>query len=115
MFECVSGGECLPFALVCNERADCIDGSDEGLLCNSSCTASNNPCSQKCFPSPSGPVCSCNSGYILDKDKRTCEDEDECAADDQPPCSQLHVGVMDTWPEVLDSSVDNAPLNRSNS
>lgn len=39
------------------------------------CETANGGCSQKCQHSALGPVCSCNNGYHLDDDLRTCVGE----------------------------------------
>ena len=41
--------------------------------------STENPCSQKCTDTGLAVECSCNSGYQLTADERTCLDVDECA------------------------------------
>ena len=85
-FKCISG-ECLPLEKVCDERHDCLDGDDEGALCNNACTSSH-PCGpeQVCLPTPRGPVCKCKDGFSLSP-LGLCEDVDECLRISS--CSQL--------------------------
>jgi len=37
-----------------------------------SCAKSNGACDQECRDSPSGPICSCLHGYILQLDGNSC-------------------------------------------
>ncbi|XP_077996694.1 uncharacterized protein LOC144450002, partial [Glandiceps talaboti] len=50
-----------------------------------------NECQHECEDTPSGYICSCNDGYQLSSDIRTCSDINEC--DDQAICSDLAVCV----------------------
>ncbi|KAF7284499.1 hypothetical protein GWI33_022088 [Rhynchophorus ferrugineus] len=90
-FRCKSGA-CISLDLLCNNKHDCYDESDEGGLCSKSCTPSSHPCSQKCIKTPAGPMCVCEKGYKLTGDGRTCEDINECQ---QEPavCSQICVNT----------------------
>ncbi|RZC40516.1 vitellogenin receptor, partial [Asbolus verrucosus] len=86
-FQCVSGN-CIDMSLVCNGERDCHDGSDEGGVCSTSCNAINNPCSQICIKTPTGPMCKCQQGFHLHGDGQNCQDIDEC--ENHPPvCSQI--------------------------
>ncbi|KYB26208.1 vitellogenin receptor isoform X1 [Tribolium castaneum] len=92
-FSCIDrfrcrNGNCIDFSLVCNKEPNCYDGSDEEGLCNTSCSALNNPCSQICVKTPTGPTCKCQGGYQLRGDGHTCEDINECA-EHPPVCSQI--------------------------
>nr|CAD7578464.1 unnamed protein product [Timema californicum] len=84
-FTC-QNGECVPLDSVCNDVFDCGDKSDEGGQCDSSCHTSS--CDQLCQRLPSGSRCSCNPGYTLLDDGKTCEDVDECLAS-PGPCAQI--------------------------
>ena len=44
----------------------------------------SNPCAQLCTLSAGNYSCSCNSGFVLDADRVSCNDVDECAT--SPPC-----------------------------
>lgn len=83
-FQCPTG-ECLPWSMVCNVHEDCPDASDEGGRCATACSAGH-PCLGTCVRTPHGPYCSCNTGYELVGDGRTCHDINECEDD---PCAQL--------------------------
>ncbi|XP_034252136.1 vitellogenin receptor [Thrips palmi] len=83
-FQCPTG-ECLPWSMVCNIHEDCPDASDEGGRCITACSAGH-PCQGTCVRTPHGPYCSCNAGYELKGDGRTCQDINECEDD---PCAQL--------------------------
>ncbi|XP_012350206.1 vitellogenin receptor isoform X1 [Apis florea] len=83
-FKC-SNGICLPFNKVCDGKIDCLDQSDEFGDCEISCTK-NNPCTNMCHKTPTGPVCTCRNGYHLSSDLKTCEDIDECKKN---VCSQI--------------------------
>lgn len=76
-------GECLSWNLVCNQEPDCIDSSDEGAECDTSCSIENGQCAQICRNSPRGPVCDCHEGYQLSADRITCDDVDECQHEGQ--------------------------------
>ncbi|KAJ8941717.1 hypothetical protein NQ318_023313 [Aromia moschata] len=86
-FRCRSG-HCIHQDLVCNGEQNCYDGSDEGGFCSTACKSLNNPCSQQCKSTPTGPVCTCKPGYKLMGDGHTCQDVDECQHD-PPVCSQI--------------------------
>ncbi|KAL2296494.1 hypothetical protein Nmel_015813 [Mimus melanotis] len=43
-----------------------------------SCEANNGGCSHMCHHTSSGPVCTCNFGYRLEEDQKSCTDINEC-------------------------------------
>lgn len=83
MFDC-KDGNCIYAELVCNGHEDCPSKIDESSACNTSCL--NSPCHQKCRPTPFGAVCSCEAGFTLSADGRSCVDINECTRFD--PCAQ---------------------------
>ncbi|XP_065058058.1 signal peptide, CUB and EGF-like domain-containing protein 2 [Rhopilema esculentum] len=62
------------------------------------CKANNGGCSDVCTSSPSGPVCSCNSGFYLDKDGKTCKAIPTTPQPTSPPdhCKQNNGGCAQT-------------------
>ncbi|XP_065581707.1 vitellogenin receptor Yl-like [Artemia franciscana] len=75
-FEC-RNGNCIPNSSVCDKTPDCADGSDEGWGCDRPCSVEH--CSHACLKTPSGPQCLCPPGFKLSKNKRKCDDVNECA------------------------------------
>ncbi|KAG7265975.1 hypothetical protein CRUP_022680, partial [Coryphaenoides rupestris] len=65
----------------------CSHGCIEMEIVNS-CEKDNGGCSHGCEHTTSGPLCSCNHGYHLDLDGKTCVDNDECV-NGESCCSQL--------------------------
>ncbi|KAF5291298.1 hypothetical protein FQA39_LY03449 [Lamprigera yunnana] len=86
-FRC-KNGKCIEKSLVCNQINNCDDGSDESGMCSMACSRENNPCTQICNKTPSGPQCDCGKGFVLRGDGRTCIDVKECLAE-PPVCSQI--------------------------
>lgn len=52
----------------------CFPGIEMEIV--NSCEADNGGCSHLCRHTSSGPVCSCNFGYQLDEDQKTCIGEE---------------------------------------
>ena len=48
----------------------CFPGIEMEIV--NSCEASNGGCSHTCHHTSSGPVCTCNFGYRLEEDQKTC-------------------------------------------
>lgn len=94
-FQC-KNGNCIDFSLVCNGEPNCYDGSDEEGVCNSSCNTLNNPCTQICLKTPTGPTCKCEQGYQLQGDGQTCKDLNECE-ENPPVCSQICHNVQGSY------------------
>lgn len=77
-FQCESG-ECLPLQLACNARPDCADGSDEDAVrCPAVCQPGSCSAHQLCRPTPTGPVCRCEPGFLAGE-AGLCRDQDECS------------------------------------
>ncbi|XP_055684225.1 putative vitellogenin receptor [Lutzomyia longipalpis] len=92
MFRC-RDKSCIEWRNVCDGKPDCEGGDDESAVCKTACE--NHPCGQKCTPSPSGPVCSCNVGYTLSGNKKDCMDVDECK--EYNPCAQKCFNIEGTF------------------
>ncbi|VDP10866.1 unnamed protein product [Soboliphyme baturini] len=69
---------CISPEHLCDGVHDCPDGSDEGMLCSERQCTKLNLCSDLCYNTPNGFVCSCRHGYKLQPDGRTCSVEDPC-------------------------------------
>ncbi|XP_043344111.1 low-density lipoprotein receptor-related protein 2 isoform X2 [Cervus canadensis] len=77
-FRC-DNGNCIEMVKVCNNFPDCSDRSDEkGCGVNECNDPTLSGCSQNCTDTLTSFYCSCNPGYKLLSDKRTCVDIDEC-------------------------------------
>ncbi|XP_049944498.1 vitellogenin receptor-like [Schistocerca serialis cubense] len=78
LFSCHDKLKCVEVAEVCDGTPHCLDGSDEGPMCQKSkALCPNQGCSFRCQPTPSGPVCVCPMGFNLVNEKY-CSDIDEC-------------------------------------
>ena len=74
---CHDNSTCIPIGKVCDAKNDCPDSTDEGDHClthNNTCITAN-VCQDnaECFPSPSGPICACKSGYTYNANLKKCE------------------------------------------
>ncbi|XP_003373299.1 putative Low-density lipoprotein receptor domain class A [Trichinella spiralis] len=78
---------CLPLDKVCDGKADCPNGDDEGPGCTlNSCISGQRYCSYQCHAGPDGSFCICPRGEALIDDS-ICADVNEC--NDHASCSQL--------------------------
>lgn len=75
-FFCSSSATCITKNKVCDGNADCSNGEDEENC--GGCKSYNGHCLQQCHDTKSGHYCSCNAGYKLMDDKKSCEDINEC-------------------------------------
>lgn len=82
-FSC-KDGKCVSLSSLCDGRRDCANGLDESGMCDTDC--GKKLCEQKCKRTPYGPICSCEDGFRLGGDKKSCYDIDECR--ELEPCSQ---------------------------
>nr|XP_033771431.1 low-density lipoprotein receptor-related protein 2-like [Geotrypetes seraphini] len=80
--------KCIMESLLCDGKADCLDGTDEPSTCGGNCSLNNGGCMQECVNTTWGIQCSCSAGWELQADERNCTDVDECSLD-YSPCNQL--------------------------
>ncbi|CAG5133718.1 unnamed protein product [Candidula unifasciata] len=101
---------CVPTSRgVCCARIDWENGMFQGLKdtsCNSytnrylcipknECSDGTHNCAQICLEKNNGFSCNCNTGYILEKDNKTCQDINECEAD--TPCEQICSNMVGSY------------------
>lgn len=79
LYPCGNRVDCASLSELCNGIKECPDGTDEDdAACNKSlqrCTGFG--CSNKCVPTPRGPLCICPKGFEITQVKY-CADIDEC-------------------------------------
>ncbi|CAH1775549.1 unnamed protein product [Owenia fusiformis] len=95
-FDCLGdGSECIQLSQVCDGTANCGSGEDEprgtDSFCQTAehneCKTNNGGCAHTCTNAFTHVFCSCNKGYKLGADGKSCEDIDECLI--PGTCSQL--------------------------
>jgi hypothetical protein len=78
-YQCSNSDKCIHPLQFCDGNKDCPHGEDEGPKCGiNECLSKSHNCSQGCKDLPIGHVCTCNRGYKLSHDQRTCVDVNEC-------------------------------------
>ncbi|XP_059387967.1 low-density lipoprotein receptor-related protein 2 [Carassius carassius] len=76
---CPTDQVCITEAQVCDGQRDCPNGADESPLCNEDdCEVNNGGCSHGCIQGPFGAQCTCEPGFNLLNDSKTCDDINEC-------------------------------------
>ncbi|XP_026680974.1 low-density lipoprotein receptor-related protein 1B-like [Diaphorina citri] len=70
---------CIPPSYLCNSKQDCLDGSDEGPICDEKqCLRSD--CHHDCYNTPEGFMCVCPRDMYLQPDLITCSYLHPCEA-----------------------------------
>uniref|UniRef100_A0A672JCA6 Low density lipoprotein receptor-related protein 2b n=1 Tax=Salarias fasciatus TaxID=181472 RepID=A0A672JCA6_SALFA len=78
-WQCPTDQVCIALDKLCDGQRDCPNGADESPICNQDdCALNNAGCSDGCVQGPFGAQCTCESGYQLLNDSKTCEDINEC-------------------------------------
>ncbi|XP_036394518.1 low-density lipoprotein receptor-related protein 2 [Megalops cyprinoides] len=76
---CPTDQVCITLDRVCDGERDCPNGADESPLCNEDdCAVNNGGCSGGCIQGPFGAQCTCEPGFQLLNDSKTCDDINEC-------------------------------------
>ncbi|KAL9950454.1 hypothetical protein ACROYT_G042950 [Oculina patagonica] len=86
-FRCGSSTICIDDNKVCDKHPDCPHGEDENNCYIDECKSHNGHCLHNCHDTKTGFYCSCNAGYELTDDKKSCQDINECEIPGM--CSQL--------------------------
>ena len=84
-YQCAVSDQCFAIKFLCDGTTHCSDGSDEGGLCNETCTP--RLCGHECHATPTGPLCYCREGYALDANNETCSGRN---------CADLEVFVINS-------------------
>ncbi|XP_068084350.1 prolow-density lipoprotein receptor-related protein 1 [Anabrus simplex] len=84
---CDNNTRCITVDQLCDTKADCADGSDEGMHCDENMCSYRKDCSNYCHNAPEGMVCSCPSDLFLQPDGLTCLEWHPCNM--WGTCSQL--------------------------
>lgn len=98
-FLCDDNITCLPINVICNDKWDCKDGSDEASLCksNKTCDSLKCPSTAQCKILPkSGPTCICPLGYEYSLAQNLCIDINECTRN-LDTCSQFCINVPGSY------------------
>lgn len=77
---CDRNTKCIRVEQLCDDRADCKDGSDEGLRCSEKLCDHAVLCSHFCNNTPEGILCTCPEHLHLQADGTNCLETHPCEA-----------------------------------
>lgn len=77
---CDNATKCITTEQLCDERSDCMDGSDEGMRCSDMLCDHSYVCSHNCHNAPEGLICSCPPHLHLQADRKHCLETHPCEA-----------------------------------
>lgn len=77
---CDNNTKCITVDMLCDNRQDCKDGSDEGQRCLEMLCDHSHVCSHECHNAPEGLICTCPPSLHLQADKRNCLPTHPCSA-----------------------------------
>lgn len=92
---CDNKTKCISPDMLCDERPDCNDGSDEGMRCAEELCNFSLLCSHNCHNAPEGMFCSCPPHLHLQPDGIHCLETHPCEAWDV--CSQKCIRVKSKY------------------
>lgn len=92
---CDNNTRCISVDQLCDEKIDCVDGTDEGLRCSENLCELRNTCSHNCHNAPEGVVCYCPEGLHLQADKINCLSTHPCES--WGVCSQKCVPIRSRY------------------
>ncbi|XP_071486072.1 low-density lipoprotein receptor-related protein 2-like [Diadema antillarum] len=79
---------CIKQELICNDDVDCNDGLDEYRCGVNECDNEQTGCQHTCVNTANSYYCTCDDGFRLNSDGKTCAEIDEC--EEMPDlCTQL--------------------------
>lgn len=77
---CDNQTKCIPVTQLCDDRKDCLDGSDEGSRCSEMLCDHSFVCSHDCYNAPEGLISTCPQHLHLQADKTHYLETHPCEA-----------------------------------